>query len=80
MTLYRVLRKLEHEDEKGTSTLWEEIDTYEAHDAQGAVSAAITASPDPAKMAVETFGATPASSWKELTPAGVEVSTRVKFA
>ena len=78
MTKYQVFKKVADED-LGTSW-FVPLGVFESHDPQGAVAAAIVGSENPAELATSTFAATPAGSWKELTPAKVEVETKVRFA
>lgn len=88
MTRYKVLRK--HETPKAPETVsvggrvlggYELVGEYDGNDAKGAVKAAILAMPaDKQKAAAsETFAATPAGSWREVSPK-VETTTVVSFA
>lgn len=77
MTKYQVFKKVIDEDDAASFV---PLGVFEGHDPQGAISAAIVASDNPAELATSTFTAPPAGSWKELTPAKVEVETKVRFA
>lgn len=78
MTKYQVFKKV---DPDSPSEAFVSLGVFEAHDPQGAVSAAIVVNDALAKVASETtFAATPAGSWKELTPQRVDVETKVRFA
>ena len=77
MTKYLVL--IENTD--ADPGAWIEVGTFEAHNAKGAVSAAITASDDPAKFAASgAFAATPAGMFQAVPTPKVNVKTTVSFA
>lgn len=88
MTTYLVLRKHDTPKaiENGASSVrvlggYELVGQFDAHDAKGAVKQAILAmTADEQKAAAsETFAATPAASWREVSPK-VETTTVVSFA
>lgn len=80
MTKYKVFIQDELATADEIVKVWREIGVHEGHTPKAAVTAAIVASDNPAKMAAETFGTTPAGSFQVLSPKKVDVKTRVSFA
>jgi len=81
MTKYRVFKNVTELVSGVSSGEWSEIGDYTANDAKGAVKAAVLAMPadQQAKAGSETFAATPAGSWHEVSPK-VDTTTVVSFA
>lgn len=77
MTKYKVLR--EFETSEGLAAAYALLDTYEAHDADSAIAAAVKALSDEerAEAAGATYVAVPLRSWTEATPE-VQLELKVK--